>query len=230
MIIKNRFYIGLVIILLLLIYGVIRFPSSLESPLGLIADGILVLGYGLLFRFWIPVLESRQPEVFRIGTWAGLLIGLIFVVEIVLEYILLPENNSTMGLIEYGSVLALFTLIGIGLVYRSNRLRSGVNASIFSALIGSLIWIIAVLSIFHLFHGTTQQTAVFRAEGNFEDFASSGSTDFDAFIMQDFWGAIFFHSILLPVFSIIFGFTGGLIGKSLVWIRDVLRKNSKEVT
>jgi len=83
-----------------------------------------------------------------------------------------------------------------------------------------MIWLIAVLTIFYLFHGTPQQNQVFHAEGNFYDFAQSGMTDFDAFIMQDFWGAGFFHSILLPLLAGILGSVGSLIGIFFVWLRE----------
>lgn len=61
--------------------------------------------------------------------------------------------------------------------------------------------------------GTPQQAAVFRAEGNLEDFARSGSANFEAWLMQDFLGAGFFHLLLSLIVSAILGSVGGLIGR-----------------
>jgi len=125
-----------------------------------------------------------------------------------------------MGLVEYGSVLAIFFIVGIWIAYQTGRFRNGVFTAIVSAMVGSMIWLIAVLTIFYLFHGTPQQNQVFQAEGNLYDFSQSGMTDFDAFIMQDFWGAGFFHSILLPLFAMILGSVGSLFGIFFTWIRE----------
>jgi hypothetical protein len=37
-------------------------------------------------------------------------------------------------------------------------------------------------------------------------------TDFNAFIVQDFWGAGFFHLLLSPIIASILGSIGGLFG------------------
>jgi hypothetical protein len=98
-------------------------------------------------------------------------------------------------------------------------LRNGVLAAVWSAIVGGLIWLIAALLIFYLFNGTPQQTQVFRAEGNYADFARSGLSDFNAFVLEDFIGAGFFHSLLLPVMAVIFGALGAIAGKVLTRLR-----------
>jgi hypothetical protein len=188
---------------------VFRFPSALNDFSGLVGDILILVIYGLLIRFWFSRLEQKVPQVIKAGWRSGLVIGVIFV----------PTDNSTMGLIEYSSVFVIFFAVSVWNAYQTGRFRNGVFAAIVSAMIGSILFLIAVLSIFYLFHGTPQQTQVFHAEGNFEDFAHSGTTDFDAFIMQDFWGAGFFHSILLPLLASILGGLGSLFGIFFTWIR-----------
>lgn len=220
---KRLLLLGLIVIFALLIYGVFRFPSALSSPSGLVGvTGILAV-YGLTIWFWIPSLEIREPQIIQTAMRSGLLIGAIFAVEMILEYILLPKDNTQMGLAEYGSVFLFFFLTGIYVAYRTSRFRDGLFTAIVSAMIGSVIWLTVVLLIFYLFHGTPQQAQVFRAEGNFEDFAQSGMTVFDAFIMQDFWGAGFFHSILLPLLAAVLGSAGSLIGIFFAWLRKAKR-------
>ena len=224
---KHRFIVALSVLLLLLAYGAIRFPSSLASPIGLYADLLIIIIYGLVIWFWFPVLQNQKPRVFQTAIRNGLLIGLIFIGEMILEYILLPTDNSRMGLVEYGSVFAIFFILALQITFQTGRFRNGIVSAVISAMLGSIIWFIAALSIFYLFHGTPNQTQVFQAEGNFEDFDRSSMTDFDAFIMQDFWGAGFFHSILLPVLAVILGSVGGMIGRSLFWIREHKWNRSK---
>jgi hypothetical protein len=68
------------------------------------------------------------------------------------------------------------------------------------------------LGVFYLFYGTARQSQVFRAEGNYEDFQRSAMSDFNAFIMEDFLGATFFHLILEPLLASLLGIIGGLAG------------------
>jgi hypothetical protein len=202
----------------LLVYSAFRFPSALSDPSGLMGDFLILITYGLVFQLWFSGIETRAPQVIQVGSRTGLVVGVIFVAEMLLEYIVLPSDNSTLGLVEYGSVLAIIFLVSIWITYKTGKFRNGVFTAIVSAMIGSIIWLIAVLAIFYLFYGTQRQIQVFRAEGTYEDFARSGMTNFDAFLMQDFWGAGFFHSILLPVLASILGSIGSLLGVFFVWI------------
>ena len=65
--------------------------------------------------------------------------------------------------------------------------------------------------LIHCFFGTMRQHRVFLAEGNFDDFARSGMHDFNAFMMEDFLGAGFFHLLLGPLIAWILGLIGGLV-------------------
>ena len=58
-----------------------------------------------------------------------------------------------------------------------------------------------------------------RAEGDYEDFARSGMSDFNAFIMEDFLGAIFFHLLLGLLVAAVLGALGGVLGKIATWFR-----------
>jgi hypothetical protein len=86
-------------------------------------------------------------------------------------------------------------------------------------MLSSVIWLIFVLLTFYLFRGTMRQELVFKAEGNFEDFARSGMKDFNTFVMEDFLGAGFFHLLLSPLFAAIFGGIGSMLGKGIVLLR-----------
>ena len=207
----------------LLTYGLFRFPTVLTaSPTGVRSLigvlGILVI-YAVVGWFGPYLTERIDPHILRIGVLGGLLAGFVFASEVLLEYWLLPDDNTTMGVVEYGLVFALFFLVGLWVAYQTQVLRNGILAAVWSAVISSLVWYIAVLFIFYLFNGTPQQTQVFRAEGNYEDFARNGLKSFDTFMMEDFMGAGFYHSLLLPVVAALLGMIGALIGKVFARLR-----------
>ena len=86
-------------------------------------------------------------------------------------------------------------------------------------ILSSVIWLIFILGTFYIFRGSARQIQVFTAEGNYADFAQSGMHDFNTFVMEDFFGAGFYHLLLAPILAAILGTLGGLLGKGLAQIR-----------
>lgn len=206
--------IGLALVLL----GWVLVPTT--NILSIVGALLILIIYGMLGYFGIPRLDHRNHQILRVAGTFGLAAGIIFISEILWEYIALPADNTTLGLLEFGSVFALYSLSGMIVAFRIQQLHQGVLTATSSAMIGSLIWLIAVLSIFYLFRGSPQQAQVFHAEGNFDDFARSGMSDFNTFIMEDFMGAGFFHLLLGPIVAAILGTLGGLIGKGTARFRS----------
>jgi hypothetical protein len=165
------------------------------------------------------VFPRIPPEILRLVAVFGLLAGIIFAGEILLEYALLPADNTNWGLIEFGGVFAIYFSAGVWAAYQSRNIKQGTLAAILSAMFSSVIWLIFVLVIFYLFRGTMRQELVFTAEGDFEDFARSGMKDFNTFVMEDFLGAGFFHLILSPLFAAILEGIGSMLGKGIVQLR-----------
>ena len=168
------------------------------------------LGYGLA-----PSLHRRDPRLLGWIAQFGLLAGAIFLGEMALEYLLLPADNTRWGQVEYGSVFLLFFAASLMATFRTGQTRLGVLAGLGSALLASLLFVIFVLGFFYTFRGTPQQAQVFRAEGNYADFANSGLSDFNVFVVEDFFGAAFFHSLLVPLGAAVVSTLGGLVGKVL---------------
>ncbi len=205
---------------MLVLLGWILVPTtdilSIAGPL------VILTVYSVLGYFGAPKLDRLNPQILRTASLFGVLAGVIFVSEVLWEYIALPADNTRAGLIEFGSVFGLYFLSGLVVAYRTRQLRQGILTAISGAMLGSLIWLIAVLAVFYIFRGSPQQTQVFRAEGNYEDFARSGMSDFNSFIMEDFMGAGFFHLLLGPTVATILGTIGGLLGKGLAKLRRQL--------
>lgn len=67
-----------------------------------------------------------------------------------------------------------------------------------------LIWYATLPAAYHLYASSSRLDDVLRAEGTCDDSHRSGITDLNAFIMQDYLGAGFFHLILWLVIAVIF--------------------------
>ena len=217
---QKSFPLGILIGFVLIVLGRILIPTT--NPLSLGAAGLILGIYGLVYCFGLP---RSHPEILHWAGRFGLLAGAIFVGEILLEYILLPKDNTNWGLIEFGGVFLLYFLSSVWASYHRDSIRAGVLSAILTAMGSALLWLIVILITFYVFRGTDRQTQVFRAEGNFVDFADSRMSDFNAFIMEDFLGAGFFHLLLGPVLATILGAPGGLLGKRIARLRKIRPKS-----
>jgi hypothetical protein len=121
--------------------------------------------------------------------------------------------------VEFGTVFLLYFASAVVSALRSRSVKNAVLTSVASAFIASLLWVIVVLAVFYAFRGSPRQALVLRAEGDYEDFARSGMSDFNAFIMEDFMGATFFHLLLGPLVAAVLGVLGGLLGKAIASCR-----------
>ncbi len=192
-------------------FTLLRFPNAGVGHAAPVLGILILIGAASTFiRF--------QPDALSMGIKIGILAGVILGGEVILEYIFLPQNNSVYGAVEYGLFLIALVASGVLIHAKHRLLKESGFAGLLAGIVGSLIWYASVLLVFHLFWGTAQQTQVFQAEGNFADFAQSGMKDFSAFIIQDFFGAGFFHLILGGIVGFMMGWIGGL-GRSLIHTR-----------
>jgi hypothetical protein len=204
--------------ILLVLIGLLLVPTALTASKngisGLIAViSILLVYFGISYYGTITT-ERFDKKILHYSLIFGVFIGFLFFIEIILEYILLPDSllNVKMGYAEFGVAFCLYFFSGLWSILKTQKYLSSVLTSFWTALIASLIWLTSVLLIYYLFYGTSQQMTVLKAEGNFEDFKQSGMIDFNAFIVQDFWGAGFFHLFLGPLVASFLGALGGLMG------------------
>ena len=204
---------GVLIALALVITGRLLVPAT--SFISLAAASASLMLYGGMAAWGPARLHRRHPAILRAAIPFGLLAGAVFAGEIILEYVLLPSNNSRFGQVEFGMVFGLYFASALVAAVRTCSVKNGVLTSAASAFIASLIWVITVLTVFYVFRGSTQQALVLRAEGDYEDFTRSGMTDFNAFIMEDFMGATFFHLLLGPLAAAGLGVGGGLLGQGI---------------
>jgi hypothetical protein len=100
---------------------------------------------------------------------------------------------------------------GLAASYRARHWRQGPIAAIWALLIGTVLWSGAVLLMNYMAWGSHQQYIFWLNDGAVADFQRSGSTDFNAFLLQDLQGALFFH----PVLSVVVGALSGLVGSGV---------------
>jgi hypothetical protein len=221
----RRGWVSAAIVAVLLVgLGLRVFPRTLTDwkgtlP-GLAAVTAVLCAYALLGIWGAGRLETADPRLLRLALSFGLVAAMIYAVEIGLEYVLLPSDNTQYGFVEFGLVFLCYLAAGFIASRTTRRVSNGAMTAVAAALISSLLWYIVLLLITYSMKGTPQQASVFRAEGNMEDFARSGSANFDAWLMQDFLGAGFFHLLLGVVVGAILGCLGGLAGKALPWRQD----------
>lgn len=199
----------------LVLFGAWLIPSALKNGiLGLAACLVLLVTYAVAVRVMARRSDGGSLAIIRFALLSGFIAGIIFTSEIMAEYILLPDAalNTTMGYFEFGSVFLIYLLAGCNSYLRLQQFKAALLTAVWAAMVASLIWLAVVLLVFYLFHGTDRQSLVLKAEGDYEDFKRSGMTDYNAFLMQDFWGAGFFHLLLGPVIATLLGTFGGLIG------------------
>lgn len=203
--------------------GLALFPTTLTysraGPRSTAGAALVLIVYGLVALLAPAACARRNSSILHWATLLGLAAGGIFAVEMVLEYVLLPADNTAYGLVEFGLVFLVFFTAGAIVAWQTRRWRYGVAAAVLTAVIASLIWLAALLVLTYTFKGTDRQVQVFRAEGMYFDFARSGSQDFAAFVMEDFLGAAFFHLLLAPMIAAVLGAVGALVGKGLARLR-----------
>jgi len=193
--------------LALVAYGIAEHPHA--SWLSVAAASAILTAYGatgFLLR------RPRWSAVLRPACVAGFCGGAVFATEILLEYAYLPIDNVDWGYIEFATVFLIYALAAVWVAWRGGSIGDAVRAAFVSAVISSLIWCIVLLLVFYAYEGTAAQTAVLTAEGEPQDFLRSGMTDYGTFLIEDLYGATFFHLLLGPPIAALLG----LLSSSLI--------------
>ena len=186
--------------LALVIYGLAERPQA--SLLSVAAAAAVLVGYGAL---GLTLNNLRSLADLRASSIAGLAAGVVFAAEILLEYIYLPPNNVVWGYGEFGIVFLIYALVAAWVAWRGMTIGIAVRVAMVAAAISSLIWCLALLSTFYAYEGTSAQAAVLIAEGDPQDFLRSGMSDYRTFLIEDLFGAIFYHLLLGPIIAALLG-------------------------
>ncbi len=230
-VVQAGFLLALALSVALILYGLVLYPATLTaSPAGLVSfiglTTALML-YALLGVFGTGSLDHADKRILPYAAIAGVLAGIVLLSENLAEYLLLlPDPRIPLG-IGFGAVAFLYFLSGFwgGALTASPRL--GCFASAISGLIGSLIWLDAVLLASYVYSSTPQQYRMLLTTGSLESFQSSGLTDLSASVMQDLFGLGFFLLLTGPIAAGALGLAGALIGSGAVKLTTKMPRRSR---
>jgi hypothetical protein len=204
--------------LTLVVYGFAEHPQA--SLLSVAAATAILVGYGAV---GLTLKSLTSPADLRASSIAGAAAGVVFAAEVLLEYFYLPPNNVIWGYAEFGMVFLIYALVAGWVAWRGQPVGDAVRVAMVAAVISSMIWCLVLLSVFYTYEGTSTQTAVLIAEGDPEDFLRSGMTDYRTFLIEDLFGATFFHLLLGPIIAALLGLISSL---PIVWSRRLLLHSS----
>jgi hypothetical protein len=219
---------GAILTIVLIAYGVHRFPVIWRNP----ADSALSLGagmgmsmaYGLIGWFGPSLRGFGDARVLRHGVGSGLVAGVVFALSMLAEY-LIPHGelaNVRLAWTTFGLFFLILMFAGFRTTLETDRVARAPLAAVWTALIGSQVWFILLLSIYYAFLDTPQEARFLEVDQVIADFERHRASDLRTFIFEDYMGAGFFHSLLAPLLAVPLGLVGGSIARLvlLAWRRE----------
>ncbi len=203
----------------LVLLGLFLAPGTVgtfrQGWLAVMAAFIMLATYAALGWWGWRSTFAKNPEIPLLGSRFGLVLGILFVAEMLFEYLALPDSkgNERLAYLEFGGMFLLLFLAGLKGGRETSSVGKGMLTAIWTALSGSLIWVAGLLSTYYAFWGTVRQDQVLAADQVFEDFKRSGMTDLRAFIMQDYLGGVFFHLLIGMLVAAVLGAIGGMVAR-----------------
>jgi hypothetical protein len=195
---------------LLVLWGIHVVPATLATLDGL---GVLMATAGLQLVFALLVLVGPLSfQRYRESIGISLLFGTLFAIAydgIVLLDVVGISLDVNIWLLFVGTASLAGSIVG----YQTCQVRQGVIAAVWALVIGTAIWSTFILLINYAFWGTHGWYLFWLGDGAIDDFRRSGSTNVNAFLLQDLQGALFFH----PLLSVVLGTICGLVASSLAF-------------
>ncbi|MEU9885078.1 hypothetical protein [Sphaerisporangium sp. NPDC051011] len=195
--------------ILLAAFGLVHTPEALGHG-GVLALAAVAVAQALcVLMIWRgPLSAGRVPPLaLRTGAVTGAVTGVLYGVVGLSEYLssAVTDASTTVGWVIVIGIVASAVVAAAVATARSRSMRAGVAAAFYNAIVEYLVWYPFVLVCYYLFRTSTAIDRVWRAEGIYDDFARSGLEDIRVFVLQDFWGAGFFHLIAGLVIAAVFG-------------------------
>ena len=205
--------------IVLVLSGLIFYPKVIHEG-GLIGAGaaaFMVACYGFLALYSPMRIEKTDARLWKGGAALGILGGLWLGGDLLSNYFIYRDGpaNSRISLIVYSVYLLLMMGTALWAARLTSRIRSGLLAAMWYVIVAQLIWGFVELAGYYSF-GQTQVGLRFIETEMRADFARSSASDFPTFVIGDFFGAMFFHLLLIGlVAGLVFGSTAAGVGKSL---------------
>jgi hypothetical protein len=203
---------GIGVLFALLAYAVVRYGASLSQggqySLLVIAGALLAYAAAAL---WARGRTSHSLQgALEQGARIGLLLGAFAVLNHTIE--IFAALSSLLGAILGVSMWALLFLAFAGVAsatyQRSGSLGVAISASIWCALISTIMTLLADYTIALLFMPHMQQ--ILR-----DAYAQSAMTNPQAFVIHNTLSSGASHAVLTPIIGLVFGCAGGIAGMLL---------------
>ena len=210
--------------ILLITAGLALFPKVVGQGglLGAGAASALVAVYG-----WIAVFSPLRPErvdgqLWKNGVRVGVAGGLWLGLDLLSNYFIYRDGstNSKISLIVYGVYFLLLVGVAASGARATGRIKSGMVAALWYTLPAQLIWLCSEFACYYLFSRTVIGTRFIETEMH-DDFERHGAGgDFQTYVIGDFFGAGFFHLLLIGLVGVLlFGSLGAAIGKVIAALK-----------
>jgi hypothetical protein len=200
---------SIAVLFALLAYAALRYPASLSQggqiSVLLIAGALLVYGAAAL---WLRHAASASLQLaLEHGARIGLLLGAFAVVNHVLE--IFAALDSSLGAVLGVSMWALLFLafggVASAIYQRSGSLGLAIGASVWCAVVSTVMTLLAGYTIAVLFMPHMQPILQ-------DAYAQSAMTDPQAFVIHNTLSSGASHALLTPLIALVFGCAGGIAG------------------
>jgi hypothetical protein len=198
---------GVVFVLALIGYSVLSYPASVGQGglSSLIASVGLLLAYGMA-ALWVRTRSTISAQTALVfGSTLGLVLGAVEAVNIALESFanLSGPLSAITGVGAMGLMVMLFGAAGSGAFRRTDSLRLAVLASVWCALVGTVITC--------LFGFATNLAFMPHQQRILSDaYLRSGMQDPRAFVIRNTLDSASSHLLMAPLLAVFFGFISGL--------------------
>jgi hypothetical protein len=196
--------------------------SWLEAGAGFI---VLASTSGLLWFYRWRLAQAGRPDAFGKATVVGLVLGLLWVVEIGINNFIAPPlplrdhiDNSFWAAIALG----IFSLC-LAASYRSRSMVQGIRVGAWSGLLSGLLACWAALSLILFGMGFILRDPINVAEWAERGAGSHAPTMASYFAFETFAGAILHLVMAGLVMGTLLGLLGGVLGKSAGEVRRSLQ-------
>jgi hypothetical protein len=207
---------GWLLVLLLMVVSVSRYPSSLGSGL-FILDVALLSGYGA-FSLW--VWRQRRPkerEGLAAGAYTGIILGVVLIANHAIERFAPIETTVVQFVRGAGSVLLMLGLLGVAGSAAWQRTRStmlAVIAGLWCGSLGAVILLSFALALNLAFEAQAESWL-------HEPFVASGMGDAGAFVVRNSLEAASEILMRIPIAALVLAFGAGV---SSAWVIKRPRK------
>jgi hypothetical protein len=213
---RNSILAGVMLAISLVAIDLIRFPTSLNQGtialIYILVLALLLAGYTILAVRGTRTWTLADPSALRDGMLCGLLVGVIWIAEIIAGNIL-DTQQLWVRLVYFGSILSVpvATIIaGVWVSARTGLVASGALLGLWSGLVSGLIVFLALLTLTYIPLGLQSINPPDLAA-----FQRSGLPDLATYEAGEDLTAAINHLWIGPVLGIIFGSLGGLVGSAL---------------